>query len=243
MDNSTEQLAEGVWRIEVAPFTNAYLLANNGRSDREGLTLIDAGTRRSGPRLVRSVRLLGVDPRSIRDLVLTHWHADHTGSAARFATSSAGTRVHAGHADLAAVQGRLRRPQLAAPAGDVTWLGRLAGRFMAPGPAVAEADGLDDDTALAWAPHVRVIASPGHTPGHLSLHLPAQGVLIAGDAVCTIGRLNRLLPAVRSARSQEATTLDRLAALDFDILAVGHGPPVVSGARRRLEALAARAAR
>lgn len=241
MDNSTERLADGLWRIEVAPLTNAYLVANDGRGDADGLTLVDCGPRRSGGRLVRSIRLLGLHPAAVGHVVLTHWHADHMGAAARWAASSARPQVLAGRGDLAAVRGEQRRPQHVAAPGDVRRLDRLVGRLLAPGDAVPGATGLDDGSALA-ASGVAVVASPGHTAGHICLHLPRHGVLIAGDAVSTVGWPNRLPGPFRSARSSESATLQRLADLPFDVLAVGHGPPLVVDARRRLRELADRAA-
>ena len=235
MDNHTEELAAGVWRVEVAPLTNAYVLAD----DAGRLTVVDTGTQRSGPRLVRSIRLLGFAPTAVDHIVLTHWHADHTGSAARFANSSAEPAVSVGTADLAAVQGRDPRPQ--ARAADASRTARLLGRWTAPGPAVAQAQPLDDGQRLPTAGGAVVVATPGHTPGHISLHLPHRGVLLAGDAVMNVGRLSRGLAAFRSARSQEPATLQRLCRLEFDVLAVGHGPPITTGARDRLRRLAQRA--
>ena len=236
MDNHTEALADGVWRVQVAPATNAFVLqAEGGR-----LTIVDTGTRGSGPRLVRSVRLLGLDPHVIDEIVLTHWHADHTGSAARFAASGAAPQVLVGRADLAAVRGLQPRPQAGRPADDVTALGRLLGRFTRPGAAVADAAPLDDGQELTGG--AVVVSAPGHTAGHIALHLPDRGVLIAGDAVMNLGRLTRGLSAFRSAMSQEASTLQRLAALEFDVLALGHGPPVVNQAQERLRRLAQKVA-
>lgn len=236
MDNHTEQLAPDVWRVEVAPFTNAFVLADEaGR-----LTLVDTGTRRSGPRLVRSIRLLGFAPTAIDHIVLTHWHADHTGSAARFATSSAAPDVLIGAGDLAAIQGRDPRPQ--AHAADASRTARLLGRWASPGPAVPDAHPLDDGEVLPTAGGAVVLATPGHTPGHVSLHLPDRGVLLAGDAVLNVLALTRGFGPFRSARSQEAETLRRLSVLDFDVLAAGHGPPITKGARSRLQHLADRAA-
>lgn len=237
MDNHTEELAPGIWRVEVAPLTNAYVLAD----DAGRLTVVDTGTRRSGPRLVRSIRLLGFAPTSIDHVVLTHWHADHTGSAARFASSSAEPTVSVGEGDLGAVKGHDPRPQ--ANAGDATRTARLLGRWIAPGPAVAQAKGLEDGKQLAAAGGAVIVATPGHTPGHISVHLPDRGVLLAGDAVMNLGRLSRGFAPFRSARSQEAATLQRLCALEFDVLAVGHGPPITTAARDRLRRLAQRAAR
>ena len=231
MDNHTEELAQGVWRVAVAPSTNAFVLADAaGR-----LTLVDSGTRRSGPRLVRSVRLLGFAPTAIDHVVLTHWHADHTGSAARFAASSAAPLVSVGAGDLAAVQGRERRPQAAAT--DASRTARWVGRWTGPGPAVAQAQPLHDGQELATAGGAVVVATPGHTPGHICLHLQDRGVLLAGDAVMNLLWLSRDFGPLRSARSKGLPTLRRMAELDFDVLAPGHGPPITTAARARLQRL------
>lgn len=240
MDNRTELLAPGVWRVEVAPLTNAFVLAADGSTDAAGLTLVDCGTKTSGPRLVRSIRLLGFDPRAVDNIVLTHWHADHMGSAARFASSTAAPAVHVGRADVPAVRGEDPRPHATAAPGEVSPTGRLLSRLATPGPPVADVRCLDEGDVLPWANHARILATPGHTAGSISLL--TAGVLIAGDAVMNVGRLSRGIGPFRSARSSEAATLRRLAGEQFDVLAVGHGPPVLSGAHRHLERLAHRAA-
>lgn len=243
MDNATQQLAEGVWRIEAGALLNGYLVAGDGHSDAGGLTLVDTGTRRSGPRMVRSIRLLGFDPTAIDQIVLTHWHADHMGSADRFARSSAAPSVAAGRRDLPPIQGEVRRPHDVAAPGDISRLGRLVSVLATPGPPVADVTPLDDGMVLEAANNARVIDAPGHTAGSIALLLPAAGVLLAGDALMTaLGRLSLCPGPFRSARSQEAATLQRLAALDFEVLAVGHGPPVITDAQKRLARLAQRVA-
>jgi glyoxylase-like metal-dependent hydrolase (beta-lactamase superfamily II) len=242
MDNATEQLADGVWRIEVGPFINAYLVAANGTSDADGLTLVDCGYARSGPRLVRSIRLLGFAPTAVNHIVLTHWHADHMGSAARFAASSAATRVAVGAGDLAAVRGDNPAPHAGLPREDLSLAGRALMRMSRPGPPV-DATPLQDGDTLPYAAGAAVVASPGHTQGHIALLVASAGVLLAGDAVFTLGWVSRGFGPVRSARSKEAATLQRLAGLDFEILAAGHGPPVRRDAKVKLERLAQRASR
>ena len=240
MDNATEQLGEGVWRISVSPYLNAFLIAADGHSDAGGLTLVDCGTKRSGPRLVRSIRLLGFDPTSINDIVLTHWHADHMGSAARFASSTAAPKVHVGARDLEAVQGTDRHPHRSAPPGDLFPSGRLAAPFARPGPPV-DASAIHDGAVLPFAQNARVIDAPGHTRGHVALLVGR--VLIAGDAVMNLLGLTLGFRAFTSGRSSEADTLRTLADLDFDVLAVGHGPPVVSEPQAKLQRLVAKAER
>ena len=243
MDNYTEQLADGVWRIEVGPFINAFLVAADGRGDAEGLMLVDTGTKTSGSRIVRSIRHLGLDPLRISDVVLTHWHVDHTGSARRFQDSSAQPRILVGRDDLPAVEGKVRHPQAVAAPGDVSTFGRLMGRYLSAGRWVTDSVALDDGDTITGFPRAVVVSSPGHTIGHISLHIPDVGVLLAGDAMWNLGGLTRGWGLSRSARSHEPATLVKLAALEFEILAPGHGPPVVRDAREKLARLAQRVVR
>ncbi|MPZ89491.1 MAG: MBL fold metallo-hydrolase [Nitriliruptorales bacterium] len=236
MDNRTEQLADGVWRVEVTTYVNAYVLANDGCGDAEGLTLVDTGTPRSGPRLVRSIRLMGLDPRAVGDVLLTHWHADHAGSAARFARSSAAPTVWVGEGDLAVVREGLRPP--VPPRRDTTALGRPLSRLVPPPPGVPAVSGLADGARLEAAGGIQVVASPGHTPGHLAYLVASRGVLLTGDALLNVLFLSRGPRLLRSARSIEQDTIKRLAGLEFDLLAFGHGPPLLKRARERLAALA-----
>lgn len=243
MDNYTEQLADGVWRIEATTFINAFLIAADGTGDAQGLTLVDTGMPKSGSKIVRSIRHLGFDPLRITDVVLTHWHADHSGSARRFQDSGAQPRVSVGRPDQPAVEGVVRRPTLHAPPGDVSRVARFLGRYHGPGRRVVGSTALDDGDTLPGCPRACVVASPGHTIGHISVNIPDVGVLLAGDAVWSLGGLTRGWPLTRSARSHEASTLAKLAALEFEVLAPGHGPPVVTKAREKLDRLAQKVAR
>lgn len=243
MDNHTERLAEGAWRIEVGPSVNAFVLANDGRSDREGLTLVDTGFARSGPRLVRSIRLAGLNPAAIRDVLLTHWHRDHTGSAARFTRSSAAPRICAGAGDVAVITGEVANPHRIAPPGDVTRVGRRAGLLSRPGEPVGEVTPLQGGERLDIAGGLVVVATPGHTAGHLSFHLPREGLVLAGDAVLNIFWLSSGIPAMQSARRSQGGSLRRLAGLNAALLAPSHGPPVRRRIAERLLRLAEKADR
>ncbi len=236
MDNRTECLADGVWRIEVGLLVNAYLLAIDGRSDAEGLVLVDTGTPAAGPRLVRSVRMLGFEPRTVRQVLLTHWHADHAGSAARLVASSAAPTVRCGLEDLPVVRGA---PPAVPDRSDTSALGILLARrgWLPSAPPVQAATGLADGEHLEVCGGLDVLTTPGHTPGSVSLWLPSRGVVLVGDALFTVGRLTRGPRCVSGARSRTDASILRLARLDPGTLAVGHGNPLVGGVGARLEAL------
>ena len=239
MDNRTEELAGGVWRIEAAPLVNVYLLANDGVGADEGLTLVDTGLKSSGPRVVRSVRMLGFDPRALRDVVLTHWHADHAGSAARFANSSAGTQVRVAAADLPMVRdGGPFQATTAGPA-DMTRAGRLFARAAGkPAAPVPDATALQAGEVLDVCGGAVVVPAAGHTAGHIALHLPSRGVLLAGDAVWNVWRLSRGPRFACSRLTAVPDTVRRLASLsDVGTLGVAHGRPVDRDVSARLATL------
>ncbi|HVM00747.1 MAG TPA: MBL fold metallo-hydrolase [Egibacteraceae bacterium] len=234
MDNHTEQLADGVWRVEVAAYVNAFVVANDGHGEGEGLTVVDTGRRSAGPRLVRSIRLAGFDPRAVRDVLLTHWHADHAGAAARFARSSAAPTVWIGEADHAVLTGAVE-PRPVKPHATVT--GRLAARLLRAPEPVHGARVLRPGECLPGAGGLEVVAAPGHTPGHCAFWLPQAGVLLAGDAVFNVWFLSRGPRFLCSAMPEVPATLRRLAGLAYDTLAMAHGPPVTRRAPERVAAL------
>ena len=77
----------------------------------------------------------------------------------------------------------------------------------------------------------QVVATPGHTPGSVAFHLPAQGVLFTGDALVTQeGIVGRTGPTIVSAAFTHSTeqalaSLSALAPLDAGLLLPGHGEP------------------
>lgn len=71
---------------------------------------------------------------------------------------------------------------------------------------------------------LRVLSTPGHTPGHLSLFQEAHRVLFIGDVVGNMRGHLVLAPEQFTADAQESLlSLRRLAALPFDRLIFSHG--------------------
>ncbi len=71
----------------------------------------------------------------------------------------------------------------------------------------------------------QVVASPGHTPGHLALWQPDERLLIVGDALSSydVGWVNLALDGPDTARTALAS-LRRLEALQARLILPAHGP-------------------
>jgi glyoxylase-like metal-dependent hydrolase (beta-lactamase superfamily II) len=102
-----------------------------------------------------------------------------------------------------------------------------------PRPLVAVSDG---DTVFG----LRIVATPGHTAGHVAVFDEAGGVLVAGDALNTSdGNVTGPNPSFTSDMTTAMASLAKLGALRFETLLVGHGEPITAGASAQVAALAA----
>ncbi len=85
---------------------------------------------------------------------------------------------------------------------------------------------------------LRIIGTPGHTPGHVSVFDQATGVLVAGDALGTSDGLTGSNPQFTSDPAEAAASVKKLAALEVRTILPGHGVPLTDGAAEALRSLA-----
>ena len=84
-----------------------------------------------------------------------------------------------------------------------------------------------------------VIDSPGKSLGEVVLHWPERRILLVGDAVVgdPPGRCKLLPDKVVDDPARLRDSARGLLALDFDILLVGDGVPILQSAKERLREL------
>jgi glyoxylase-like metal-dependent hydrolase (beta-lactamase superfamily II) len=218
---------------------NVYLIAE------EPLTLIDTGpkTKEAVEALREGLRRARVRVSDIRRIVLTHAHEDHCGLARmlRDEAKDAEVLVHAwetGHrAGRLEDEDQLRLLMRAGvPGEEIKGMRRMYEevRQLADSLADHEHSELKDDDELEFATgSLRVVHTPGHTPGSCSFVREANRTIIAGDCVLKRITPNPVLspdPVDPSRRfrslAEYLVSLARLRALAPTLVYGGHGEPV-----------------
>ena len=85
---------------------------------------------------------------------------------------------------------------------------------------------------------VQIVATPGHTLGHISVFDPETGVLVTGDAVRNTSGLQGSDPQYTDDEAAAAASLAKLAKLPVKTILFGHGEPLSTGAAAALRTVA-----
>ncbi|MGH8868811.1 MAG: MBL fold metallo-hydrolase [Actinomycetes bacterium] len=218
------ELAPGVYRIPTAP---ADTINSFAFRDEDGqVTLVDCGLKRAPRRIVAGLAAMGTDPSEVTRIVMTHAHGDHAGGLAALRART-GAEVAAHERDAPYL--RQGRP----PARDPHVRGgrlftRLPGGGFDPTEVTQE---FTDGEVIKAAGGLRVVHTPGHTPGHVSLLHEPTGVLITGDAIFNVRGVRWPPSMMCTDFTLTRQTADRLADLTYDVAAFTHGPEVRHAAR------------
>lgn len=95
---------------------------------------------------------------------------------------------------------------------------------------------LDDGTEVFG---LQVVATPGHTAGHVSVLDPGAGVLVVGDALTNTAGLAGSNPQFTADPAAAKASVAKLAGLDVRTVLFGHGEPLTDGAAAAIGRLAA----
>lgn len=176
--------------------------------------LVDSGFGTQADALENWLRAQDAAPAALALVVNTHHHSDHVGGNHRL-QSRHGVPVAAHALEAAAVNAG------APDACGARWLDQAVEPYRVA-RALDEGDVIDTG-ALSW----RVLHTPGHTGGHISLHAPEARALVLGDVLHAddVGWLAPLRAGAAAIRAARAT-VERLAGLDARIAWSGHGPPI-----------------
>jgi glyoxylase-like metal-dependent hydrolase (beta-lactamase superfamily II) len=197
-------------------------------------TLVDAGLPDQMEAISAALVEAGIGVGDLRRIIFTHQDLDHVGSGAALVRQS-GARVLAHSADAPYIEGSLR---LLKPSPEMLEQRPQMRGVLERLEPVGIDEYVEDGTRLDLAGGAKVISTPGHTPGHISLYLERSKVLIAGDALrAERGTLNGPNPSMTLEMRTAIQSIRRLADLEIDTIVCYHGGVVsedVTGQLRRV---------
>jgi glyoxylase-like metal-dependent hydrolase (beta-lactamase superfamily II) len=172
--------------------------------------LVDTGASDADADIIMdAIKDMGHEHADLKLCVLTHRHGDHTGGLKKL-KKTLKFEVMAHELDM---------------------------------PAIQKSSGYDVEHVVKGGERlpdcggINILHTPGHTAGHISLHLPQKKTLIAGDAIVSAGEHLVVSPTYLSSDPDAASeSVKRLIAMNLDLerILVGHGDDVYEGASNNL---------
>jgi len=198
----------------------------------EELTLVDTGFRGSSAQIVDFIHSLGRSVKEISLIIITHNHLDHVGGLAELRKLTK-AKVTAHQADIVDIENQLPYPRVVQKTLRIPPFSALRSVFSIK-PSEVDIQ-LAGDEVLKPLGGLKVVHTPGHTPGSISLFSPQNKLLIVGDTLNKRRGILRLPPKIASTDlTQAIDSVKRMAQLDFDILCFGHGRPLTGDVHSKM---------
>ncbi len=210
------EILKGVHSFDT--YANTYVLADNR------LILIDTSSELDARKLLASLEKAKIRPRDLTSIVITHVHPDHVSGLARIKRDAVNAKVVSSKVEAEYIS---KKRVYDGPPG-------AAYQKQPPTPVDLT---LDDGQVHDG---LKVLFTPGHTRGSISLLDDARSLLIVGDAANNEAGLGPMDDVYNVDPRLHRDSIKKLATLHFENAVFGHGRPITGGASAQFVALAKR---
>lgn len=237
-DNVKEHIdivAPNVGRVPIGIVNVYFLKYESSLSDK--WILVDAGMGNCSKKIIRKAEEFMHSSKAPEAIVLTHGHFDHIGALKKL-VDIWNVPVYAHMKEFPYLTGKSYYP----PPDPTVGGGAMSLlSFIYPSSPIDLGDkikAIPENGIIPELPDWKVIETPGHAPGHISLFRESDKTLIAGDAFVTVKQESALSvfkqkqelhgpPAYFTCDWEAAkASVIKLAALEPEIAATGHGLPM-----------------
>ena len=199
--------------------------------DEQNLVLVDCGYLGFLPKLEAAMVEQGLSCAALTHVFITHHDHDHMGCLSSLKQTYPHIRVIASATEVPYIAGelpslRLVQAEAMQPSlpDEQKPFGEQFIRMLRQIEPVMVDQAVQDGDVLDFCGGCEVVATPGHTAGHMSLYLPSLGVCIAGDAaVLEHGALIVANPEYAQDLLQAERSLERIRQLGANHIVCYHG--------------------
>jgi glyoxylase-like metal-dependent hydrolase (beta-lactamase superfamily II) len=214
------EVVKGIHRVEGIGIANVYLILD------ERIAVVDTGKSGDGQKILKYLGSLSRGPSDVSTIILTHYHPDHCGGLGVLKRKT-GAQVIAHELESDYISGRKPIPNQSLTLKLVSVFLRY--EKLNVDRTVRDGERLDEFG-------LRVIHTPGHTPGSICLLSEEKRVMFTGD---TVGYSAGQIVGPRKAFSldvEEAMrSVRRLSEFEFDVVLGGHGEPLIGNASAKIK--------
>ncbi|MCL4477581.1 MAG: MBL fold metallo-hydrolase [Deltaproteobacteria bacterium] len=224
-----KQLKDDTYLLESGKFVNIYAIVQG-----KNVLIIDTGTPGKADNMLKELAGIGIKPSDVKAVIITHAHPDHTGScAALIDKTRAKLYVHKDDLDVLVGKSGPPRPRYLLEKLSAFMI-KHVWKYKPPLDAIP----VDEDSSISGFDGLKIIHTPGHTPGSISVLYERTGTLFCGDAINK--RSDKLTGPIKYFTvdaDQAWHSVGKIAALNFNSLCPGHGNWLYQDAQQKVHDL------
>lgn len=210
-----QKVTDDVYTFDGLLVGRVYLLTAG-----DGLTIIDASIPSAGDKILEQLDAAGHPANTVKRILITHAHPDHVGAAGELVRVT-GAQLIVPEGERAVIDGEMPVPR--------------AGGWLKPPNTIfndmkADQTLADGDILPNVLGGLQAVATPGHSPGHMSFWHPARKILFCGDTIFNAPIMKLPFAMLTVDMAENIRSLKKLAALEPDVVCFGHGKPLVKNA-------------